>query len=150
MIFDLHKLETVAHALEIRGVRYGWGAKANPLSYITLETVQELDCSGFAQLMTWYATGEIIIPGTAWDQYHELRGWALREHSGAMYHKACSNMGALLMCFIEPTSLHAGHVWYVHDGRTYESHGGGGVSSRSWDTPILAREVSKILVMESR
>ena len=48
----------------------------------------------------------------------------------------------LFIGFIQPAGGHPGHVWLIYKGKTLESHGGAGVSSRDWDTPILLSKAS--------
>jgi hypothetical protein len=40
-----------------------------------------------------------------------------------------------------------GHVWLVHNGFTFESHGGVGPNSRPFNTPILSHIVTDVYVL---
>lgn len=115
-------------------VKYRFGAKA---SFSTKpEHIKEIDCSGYARYEVFHATsGEVKMPdGSAnqrdWCEDQGLR--RLARYSDVQY--AAHDPSRLFICFVRPLPGVAGHVWFVHQGKTYESHGKRtGVNSRGWN-----------------
>lgn len=161
---DLDKLERVFAELDLRGVQYGLGAKAEGSTYkgrrynkrssgnlsTAPNTIDNLDCSGWTRYGLFQATnGKLVIP----DGSQAQREWC--ENNGlhkVNYPDANRYMTdrRLFIAFIKPFTNgcgEVGHVWlltqYDKDSAadTMESYGGHGIGSRRWDYPVLRRQV---------
>jgi cell wall-associated NlpC family hydrolase len=150
-------LISLSAQLERRGVKYGYGAKAddkqtNPRSTGQLstppDTIDQIDCSGFSRYILYQTAGWRIPDGS-----QNQREWCENNQlvKLATYADVNDDVGgeALYIAFIKPYTNGCGsigHVWFVYkpgDGQgaeTFESHGGVGVDSRKWDTTILLKE----------
>lgn len=159
---DTSLMLSLFNQLERRGVRYGYGAKAddkttNPRSTGRLstpvDTIDQIDCSGFTRYITYQATsGAVTLPDGSQDQLD----WFSRQKD-----KTISKLGqysdltkvagpSLFVGFIKPHVNGCGdigHVWFAYKDdqtaspETMESHGGTGVDSRPWNTLVLRNEV---------
>lgn len=130
-------LLAVFHNMEGR-VTYSLGGKADALNEDSHD-IDEIDCSGFVRYAVAKATNSAVIMPDGSSVQHD---WCdnqglhkLAQYSNVQYGKDDPNR--LFIGFIQPAGGHPGHVWLIYKGKTLESHGGAGVSSRDWDTPIL-------------
>ncbi len=133
-------------SLQRRGVPYGYGAKAPGLSCLP-SAISTIDCSGaFRYLMYQGSKGQLITP----DGSQMQREWAEKNLREVPYGNAARYMTnrRLFVAFIKPFRNgcgNVGHVWLLAQrggvAATIESHGGGGIDSRRWNYPVLAREV---------
>ena len=126
------------YANMVHRVVYDFGGKAADLAEDT-SLITGIDCSGFVRYILARAThGALVVP----DGSSNMHAWAeanLRElvqYSDVQ--EAEGDPSRLFIAFIPPAPI--GHVWLVRGGMTRESHGGRGVDSRPWNTPILLRE----------
>jgi hypothetical protein len=129
----------------LRGqAKYGFGSKAPNLNG-SLDRIRAIDCSGFARLAIYRATGgRAAVPDGSVNQ----REWAerlglhkLQKYSDVQY--AADDASRLFLCFIAPlvvagVTLKAGHVWFVHCGKTIESSTPTrGVGTRHWNQLVF-------------
>lgn len=154
---NVSRLLSVFSQLQRRGVRYLYGAKAtdkldNPRSSGRLstppDTVDKLDCSGFARYAIYQAAEWTIPDGSE----NQLQWFERAEFARvAPYSKVNENRSGrvLYIAFIKANTNgagHIGHVWFVYKqndeipAETIECHGGGGVSSRPWYSAALFHE----------
>jgi hypothetical protein len=127
------KIFLATHA-QLDSVKYQFGAKP-PFLSAPLDALRVLDCSAYARIQLFHATsGALVIPDGSVNQ----REWCekeglhqLKKYSDVQY--AITDKSRLFICFVKPFAGVAGHVWFVRGGRTYESRGGAGVSSRGWN-----------------
>jgi hypothetical protein len=140
---DLRTFRSIFNAMKIRA-RYNFGAKANSLNQ-RVSDITGIDCSGFSQLALHRATGGAA---EAPDGSQNQRDWCeqiglhkLAKYSDVQY--AARDNSRLFICFIRPltirkTTIKAGHVWFVSEGRTYESSTPtNGVGSRHWNQLVF-------------
>lgn len=159
---------TTFRTLLAQGVPYGYGAKAeggadprNGHRWNTrstghlstpIDTIENIDCSGGVRYIVYKATnGQLILPDGSQDQREQCEEWA----AAGLIHKVSYRDAAkymtgrrLFICFIKPGTNgcgSVGHVWLLVQGSdghavTLESHGGGGIDSRPWDTHTLINE----------
>ena len=119
-------------------VHYGFGAKASSLD-VDPAAIGHIDCSGFIRYVTYRATDRHIkLQDGSWNHHAWCKAQKLSE---VAYSTAALVDGWLRIAFIEPSKTHSGHVWFVLNGLTLESHGGKGPDRRPWNCRILASEV---------
>lgn len=160
---------SVFRRLLAQGVPYGYGAKAeggqdprdghrwnrssNGHLDTPIQTIENIDCSGGVRYIVYKATnGQLVLPDGSQDQREQCEQWA----QAGLIHKVSYRDAArymtrkrLFLCFIKPGENgcgSVGHVWLLvqnEDGYavTLESHGGGGIDSRPWDSHTLLHEV---------
>lgn len=137
---SIKALLDLTHNLELKGVPYLWGGK----SYFNPNIpnhVRGIDCSGFVQLAAYIATDKKVkLPEGSVEQHEKLN----QDLNITRYSSVDLIRSALYICFIEPENGHAGHVFFVWNGWTCESHGGKGVDRRPWNTPVLEHEVKAV------
>jgi len=120
-------------------IGYSLGAKAPSLNCAPADVTQ-LDCSGFTQYFFYQATGMQILPP---DGISNQLAWCKKcGLQKVAYSTAALNDGWLRIAFIESNTKQAGHVWFVLNGLTLESHEGTGPDRRIWRTPVLVKEVA--------
>lgn len=144
-LFNAKAIQTLTHRAMLSGMHYGLGAKiplTTPLSGLHGRSV---DCSGFVRWLTYQSTdNHLVIPDGSYYQ----RDWFAQRATKVEYHSVGQNLNELHIAFICPTPEHkVGHVWFVREGWTYESHGGVGPNSRRWDTRILTEEVCACYIL---
>ena len=134
---DLTQLQIVYNKLHTQGVKYGWGAKAPSLDAQCSE-IKRLDCSGFVQFAIAKASDQkVILPEGSVQQHDWCKTqnlYKLAGYDNLLY--TIKDPFRLFIAFIVPSN-HPGHVWLEYMGKTLESHGGVGVDSRKWNTPVL-------------
>lgn len=135
---DLHK------ALD--GVKYKLGGKASPLSR-TPSAIQNIDCSGYVRYMLYHCAGGLMIPDGSWNQRDCCERSGLEE----VPYKTDAMVGAgtLYLAFATPHTNgvgKVGHVWFVYNGKTYESYSSKGVGSLSASQSWRASHVHKAFV----
>jgi hypothetical protein len=155
---DVTKLTQYLDACVSQHIRYGLGAKAPPghvgdypPDYTTI------DCSGWIRAATIYSTfgianGPLVIPDGSVNQHDWFDANHFKAHTGADYSTyAPLTDNILRIAFISPDSSPQGigHVWYVQNGVTFESHAPNGPSSRPWNTPVLVNECSALFVVRT-
>jgi hypothetical protein len=139
----LETLQTLAHAMELRGVRYKLGAKARLDT--RLQSISSIDCSGYIRWLVYHSTEpSLALPDGSWMQ----RAFLAERLRAVAYSAAAprKNDSTLYVAFVDPATDHTGHVWLVNDGETFECYGGRGPGSRSWNTRILRVEVGHCFV----
>jgi len=120
------------------GIKYELGGKApeDELSAFPPK-YDAIDCSGWIRAAIAYATdGLIVIPDGSENQHD---WFASHDFKPTNYENTALRDNRLRVAFLFPddTSERVGHVWFIRNGKTLESHGGTGPSSRYWNTPIL-------------
>lgn len=128
-------------------IGYKLGAKiALSVSPDHLAGVSLADCSGFCRWIVYRASDKkIIMPDGSWNQrvWCGAQGWhRLARYSDVGLPEVKQDESRLFIGFMKPVMLgkkqiKAGHVWMISAGKTYESRGGKGVSSRAWNSPVL-------------
>ena len=151
------KYVNAANAMHIA---YGMGHKdARPGAYPPHYT--SIDCSGFFRTLLDYSTfgATSVMPDGSSNEADWLRGLGLKRHaitSAADYAAAVNNADIhIRACFHHPGGNGddpTGHVWCVFKNGsgevvTAESHGGVGVSSRPWNTPVLEAICDEVFVL---
>lgn len=135
---NLKALQTFAHALMLNGVSYRMGAKVKMEAPIG--TIRQIDCSGFVRRAIYESTKSgLLIPDGSWHQHEWVADRLPRVPYSAVDRPESD--ATLFLAFIAPTKNHAGHVWFVCRGDTFESYGGRGVGSRVWNRRPLPQEV---------
>lgn len=109
--------------------------------------VRAIDCSGFVRFSAAKCSGQACQLPDGSATIHEF--CAAENLPRVLYSAVATGQGRLFLAFIAPAGGEAGHVWWVHGGMTMESHGGAGVDRRSWDTPVLRRNVCACYVFPS-
>lgn len=124
--------------------KYKWGAKAPSLTADT-STIDLLDCSGFSRYAVARASNQAIIMP---DGSEMQRDWCTAQGLTRVPYVQKTfqdNYEGLCIAFIERGATR--HVWFVHEGETYEcSPSVGGVGSRIWSSGVLRRNVTDCFV----
>ena len=142
IIINSLSLSATASALLDGHVGYGFRANSPSLDCAPADITQ-LDCSGFTRYLLYQATGkQIMLPDGSSNQESWCKSYKLAK---VAYSTAASHDAWLRIAFIEASSGNPGHVWFVHNGLTLESHSGTGPDQRSWNTPVLKQGVSALL-----
>lgn len=134
------KFEELHAQLERHGVAYGLGAKAG--ASVKPDNIAKIDCSGYVRYMVLNCSDLTEFRDGSQNQ----REWCeknLRKVEGGYKDVIRYGGERMFICFIKPFTNgcgKVGHVWFVHDGETYESCGGRGVTNRPVDTGVLRRE----------
>jgi hypothetical protein len=140
---NIHNLVTL-HKVLCGNVKYRFGAKARSLK-MDLEDLREIDCSGYFRLaLYWSTTPATVAPdGSSMQrEWCERMGFKKLDHYSDVQY-ATHDASRLFACFLAPlvlrgVTLKAGHVWFVHQGKTIESRGSRiGVSSRHWNQNVF-------------
>ena len=154
---DLTILNDLFEHMEIRGVPYIWGGKANNdlgnpghaknggLGTDSINIVG-LDCSGFTQFAIYRGTeGKVVVPEGSVEQ----RDWASTHLKLAGSYNAVNNGEGLYWSFFAPHGDRPGHTWMTRQNWTRESKGGIGIYSRPWNHPTLVRRVEATYILPS-
>jgi hypothetical protein len=141
----LAKVSEITEYCHANGYYYLMGGKAKEITAAPLDA-KGVDCSGFFRYVLWQAThaafgeGWLVCDGSFMqnDYFGEL---GFKKGSHADYLSSGGDKDSILRsCFCKSEDGHAyGHVWLDLNGKTYESCGGVGPSSRNWTTPVLER-----------
>ena len=123
----------------VNRVAYEMGGK--PALDADSHLLETSDCSGFTRWILARCTSQqLVLPEGSVEQ-HE---WASQHLSPPYsYRDAALQDNQVRICFLSPEAAdRAGrpgdrHVWLTQNGMTMECHGGGGCTSRPWDTEIL-------------
>lgn len=141
MKINLQKFRSLHAQLERHGVRYGLGSKAK--ASMDPDSIERIDCSGYARYMVLNCSDLKEFP----DGSQVQLAWCIKNlrqvETYANMKYAEDDENRLFIAFIKPFTNGAGkigHVWFVHEGETYESSGGKGVNNRPWNTGVLRRE----------
>jgi hypothetical protein len=132
----------VLHNLEAENCVYLYGGKS-PSLYCQTSAIHGIDCSGFTKYVLARSTGQqLVVPDGSFDQY----SWCAMvaklnpvDYSGIGQY----GQGRLFWAFyVNPSGI--GHTWLVDGtiGRSLESHGHAGPSSRLWNDEVLMRIVT--------
>lgn len=140
---SLSFLWEVLHHLENENCVYTYGGKAPSLDCDTSE-VHGIDCSGFTKYALAKASNQqlIVSDGSfAQNDWCVSQGLPVADYSGIGQY----GDGRFFWCFyINPSGI--GHTWFVDGtlGKSLESHGGSGPSSRAWNDEVLVRIVTHV------
>lgn len=140
------KLQAIVSALRARNIGYSPDGEETP-GWKPLTLAQQADqfvgissngahgpytdCSGFACYCLWHLTGGGIALAPEITGSAALHGWAKRIGFKTSTPGAGElTDGVLRIGFLSAHGGHSGHVLFMIDGQTYESHGGKGPDSR--------------------
>lgn len=132
---DINKVLAFLHACETSHprVNYKLGAKIKPGQEPGAGGFTEVDCSGFVRECVRRATtlGSRFPDGSA-VQHDWVRRHGFPPDSVA---SGTHQDGAVRIAFLPPrkSKKRIGHVAFIHDGKTIESHGGVGPDRRPWN-----------------
>jgi hypothetical protein len=160
---DLKKLESLFGQMDIQGIPYGLGAKAdikdhwNPRSRGTLDTpvedIDHIDCSGFIRYLIYHCSDtRYKLPDGSQNQLKWCEDNNLHVVNNYSDANAYMNDHRLFISFIKPFNNGCGpvgHVWLASQidkdisADTMESHSPNGVSSRPWNYRTLYKQVYK-------
>lgn len=141
---DVNKLVEVFDHMHLKPTPYVWGEKAPSMTCDSSE-IKGIDCSGFSRYAICKASDGVTDIGDGSQQ--QMEWFEGNPNNATEYRKAGLTKDRLFIAFIKAANGHPGHVWFVLNGFTMESHGGVGVSSRVWDTPVLMRGVAKCYLL---
>ncbi|HEY7770827.1 glycoside hydrolase family 108 protein [Longimicrobium sp.] len=113
-------------------VTYGLGDKVPFFNAVPGKDFRKVDCSGFVrEAIRRATTPRAAFPDGSVVQHEWVRKGGFRKSN---YEAAFKADGAVRIAFLRPqdSPKKIGHVVLVHNGRTYESHGGVGPDSRVW------------------
>lgn len=141
--FNVKTLQSLTHTMMLADMHYGLGSKI-PLSLPSSGfNGRKVDCSGFVRYLTYHSTDpHLTIPDGSYNQLD----WFHSRAPLVNYDDTIRQPHELHICFIRTLYdarghvSRVGHVFFVREGLTYESHGGVGPNSRKWDTRILKAE----------
>ena len=120
---------------------YGFGKKARPLSTAPAD-VSRIDCSGFVRYLLYQVTDRrVTIPDGSWNQDAWFRGNNFQQVD---YADTAKHDGVLRLGYFSGSP---GHIWFVRNGKTLESHGSKGPNRRKWDTGVLKKNVKRCYVV---
>lgn len=127
-------------------VKYLLGGKASPLSK-PASSIKSIDCSGYVRYMLYHAADGIVIPDGSWNQrdYIERNGLTQVDYRAA----AKERDDTLYIAFATPHTNgvgKVGHVWFVLNGKTYESYSSKGVGSLAATQSWRASHVHKTFI----
>jgi hypothetical protein len=129
---DYEKPVEYCAALEAQGTEYGLGAKADPLG-CDLSEIHAIDCSGFVRDGLFRATGrpdDFDFPDGSATQHEHCQNIGLKVSTPIDAH---NHDNIWRIAFLTPEDGGGiGHVLFVRNGLTYESHGSTGPASRAW------------------
>lgn len=133
---NLKTLLTLHHKAMRYDARYKMGAK---VAFDTpVEKIKAVDCSGWIRYLVYNSTEpHLTIPDGSFNQ----REWAQQHLTRVPYKETIAAPNDLHIAFMNPEGAEAGHVFFVREGWTIESHGGRGPNQRRWDIPILLMNV---------
>lgn len=153
---DTEKMDEYIQACISAGVQYGLGAK-DPTPKATLPIdFDRIDCSGFVRQIIRHATnGGVILPDGSWAQSEWCKNYKTPEPEAATLEPIeYKNLNVeafgptrVVIAFYRPVGDAVGHVWLVHKGVTYESHGKAGPAHREWCDPVLMRLVTQAYIL---
>lgn len=127
-------------------VKYGLGSKASPLSKAP-SAIKLLDCSGYVRKQIYGSADGFQIPDGSVNQrvYMERNGLEQVGYKTA----ATDRDDTLFIAFATPNTNgvgKVGHVWFVLNGKTYESYSSKGVGSLPATQSWRASHVHKTFV----
>lgn len=131
-------------------IKYGMGAKAPSLT-TDPKSIKVIDCSGFTRYLLHQATdGQVTMPEgsdeqNAWCKRRKLRSEKYMQVAGLK--DGNLRIGFIPRDYKDGKVARAGHVWFVMDGRTMESHGSRGPNRRNWNNPRLTSRVKSCYVL---
>lgn len=141
--WDSGKMKMLTAAAQARNIRYDFGGK-HALKTRIENWNRGIDCSGWVRYLFWQCAG-INIPDGSWNQAKWCEQQGFKSYGKAGYlMNARLHDGRLRLCQF---AGNPGHIWFVLNGRTYESYGGHGPGSRRWSTPGLVARVQKVFVL---
>lgn len=161
---NLYRMQKTHHQImhNVPDVAYGFGSKVRfKQPGFQLSSIRAIDCSGLVGLLVYYGCGKKDLSPMFPDGSYNQRDWLLArsKETGSVIHRVnkysdiANDPSKLYLCTLNPIYEHgrmvkAGHVWFVNDGFTMESHGGTGPSERPYNTPILKTEVDFVFRWE--
>lgn len=142
--FDRAKLKKYVVDCQAAGVKYDFGGKdptpksAYPIDY------KGIDCSGWARVVVNLCTGgKLMLTDGSVNQNGQLSKLKFEDKPVKVSSHDALKLkdNRVRIAFWDPTPSHAGHVWLVLNGVTYESHGGKGPDTRDWSSLPVASKV---------
>lgn len=131
----VEKLIALTMSLEKAGFAYGFGSKISPLTLQAEEVPaahRRVDCSGFVRWAIFHACGGLTIPDGSQNQHDwfEQNKFKISDTNSCLLKD-----DVIRIAFLAPhdTPSGIGHVLFVVNGLTYESHGGHGPDSRKYE-----------------
>lgn len=133
--FDLVRVKAFLQACEtsIPRVSYGLGKKVPSLDAVPGRDFTQVDCSGFVrEAIRLATTPTLAFPDGSVVQHDWVNGRGFERSTVA---EASNDDGVVRIAFLSPqdSPQGIGHVVLISGGKTFESHGGVGPDSRTWD-----------------
>jgi hypothetical protein len=113
-------------------VTYGLGAKISPHGALPGSGFKKVDCSGFVRETIWRSTTpHFNFPDGSVVQHDWIKDKGYERSNRA---DALLQDGKIRIAFLRPQDAPSriGHVAFVHNAKTLESHGGVGPDARDW------------------
>ena len=137
------KIAELTQSLVDAGISYRMGAKIEPLSLqasdLVANGIDAVDCSGMSRWLTFHSLGQPadfnMVDGSV-EQHQQFIDVGFKVSD---YEDAKNKDGIVRVAFLKPIYddagllKEAGHVLFIWNGTTYESHGGVGPGTREWD-----------------
>lgn len=125
---DLDPSDIPIFTAKMKGCKYELGAKAKLDSQ--LADVKAIDCSGFTRLLIKKVCGEVIPDGSM----AQGKWFIDNNFKESTLEAGLLKDGILRLAWLpqQPGKGVGRHVAFILNGRTYESRGGAGPSSRIW------------------
>ena len=146
IMIDGEKLKTFMDDMLDGHVKYGLGKKASPLT-IEPAKIKRIDCSGFVQYLLYTVTrGTVKIKAGSW---HQNKYFEDNRFEQVEYQTAAAKKDNVLRLgyFFGGGGGGIGHIWFVLNGETIESHGSKGANRRPWSTSVLTNKVERCYVI---
>lgn len=146
IMIDGAKLKAFMDGMLGGHVKYGLGKKASPLT-IEPTKIKKIDCSGFVQYLLYTVTGGTVkIKAGSW---HQNKYFEDNRFEQVDYKTEASKRDNVLRLgyFFGGGGGGIGHIWFVLNAETIESHGSKGANRRSWSTSVLTTKVERCYVI---
>lgn len=131
---------------QLSHVKYLLGGKASPLSKAP-SSIKSIDCSGYVRYMLYHCAGGLQIPDGSWNQRYYMERNGLKQVG---YKDAAAERDDTLFIAFATAGMNGtgsvGHVWFILNGKTYESYGSKGVGSLAATQSWRASHVHKTFI----